>query len=104
MIDDAKPLFTQIAEKVEDSILNGTLPELSPELAAALLGAEAAPLPVPDLPDGLPRPLVLNTAAALGGLTGGVGPHTAAAAPIEPAPLRLGRHAVVEPAKDGDGD
>lgn len=29
MIDDAKPLFTQIAEKVEDSILNGTLPELS---------------------------------------------------------------------------
>src|SRR5690625_6429116 len=29
MIDDAKPLFTQIAEKIEDSILNGTLPELS---------------------------------------------------------------------------
>ena len=29
MIDETKPLFTQIAEKVEDSILNGTLPELS---------------------------------------------------------------------------
>ena len=29
MIDEAKPLFAQIAEKVEDSILNGTLPELS---------------------------------------------------------------------------
>ena len=29
MIDGTKPLFTQIAEKVEDSILNGTLPELS---------------------------------------------------------------------------
>ncbi len=29
MIDDGTPLFTQIAEKVEDSILNGTLPELS---------------------------------------------------------------------------
>lgn len=29
MIDEAKPLFAQIAEKVEDSILNGTLPEMS---------------------------------------------------------------------------
>ena len=29
VIDETKPLFTQIAEKVEDSILNGTLPELS---------------------------------------------------------------------------
>lgn len=29
MIDEAKPLFAQIAEQVEDSIINGTLPELS---------------------------------------------------------------------------
>lgn len=29
MIDEAKPLFAQIAEQVEDSIINGTLPEMS---------------------------------------------------------------------------
>ncbi|WP_420095237.1 GntR family transcriptional regulator, partial [Brevibacterium sediminis] len=29
MIDDDRPLFAQIAEKVEDSIINGTLPEMS---------------------------------------------------------------------------
>ncbi|MGO3278186.1 MAG: GntR family transcriptional regulator [Brevibacterium aurantiacum] len=29
MIDEAKPLFAQITEQVEDSIINGTLPELS---------------------------------------------------------------------------
>ena len=29
MIDEAKPLFAQIAEQVEDSIIDGTLPEMS---------------------------------------------------------------------------
>ncbi|MBE4695473.1 MULTISPECIES: GntR family transcriptional regulator [Brevibacterium] len=29
MMDEGKPLFTQIAERVEDSIINGSLPELS---------------------------------------------------------------------------
>lgn len=29
VIDEAKPLFAQIAERVEGSIINGTLPELS---------------------------------------------------------------------------
>jgi len=28
-MDEGKPLFTQIAERVEDSIINGSLPELS---------------------------------------------------------------------------
>ena len=62
------------------------LPEVSPELAAALLGAEATPgrgAGLPDgLMDGLPRPLALGSAEVLQGLPD---------APTDARP-RLGRH------------
>lgn len=72
----------------------GALSEVPPELAAALLGAEATPVSgTPGLTDGLPRPLALNSVDVLQGLPDAVPVYAGDAAP-EARPL-LGRHGEV---------
>ncbi|AXG98496.1 DivIVA domain-containing protein [Deinococcus wulumuqiensis] len=74
----------------------GALTEVPPELAAALLGAEATPVNgMPGLADGLPRPLALNSADVLQGLPDAVPVYAGETAAGETGPetkSRLGRH------------
>lgn len=79
----------------------GALTEVPPELAAALLGAEATPVNgMPGLADGLPRPLALNSADVLQGLPDAVPVYAGETAAGETAAgetgpetkSRLGRH------------
>lgn len=80
------------AARVTPDVL-GALTEVPPELAAALLGAEATPLG--GLADGLPRPLALNSADVLQGLPGAVPVYageTDAGAASPETKSRLGRH------------
>ena len=79
----------------------GALSEVPPELAAALLGAEATPVNgMPGLADGLPRPLALNSADVLQGLPDAVPVYAGETAAGETAAgetgpetkSRLGRH------------
>lgn len=74
----------------------GALSEVPPELAAALLGAEATPVNgMPGLADGLPRPLALNSADVLQGLPDAVPVYAGETAAGETGPetkSRLGRH------------
>ncbi|GGI75875.1 DivIVA domain-containing protein [Deinococcus wulumuqiensis] len=72
------------------------LSEVPPELAAALLGAEATPVNgMPGLADGLPRPLALNSVDVLQGLPDAVPVYAGETAAGETGPetkSRLGRH------------
>ena len=79
----------------------GALTEVPPELAAALLGAEATPVNgMPGLADGLPRPLALNSVDVLQGLPDAVPVYAGETAAGETAAgetgpetkSRLGRH------------
>lgn len=79
----------------------GALSEVPPELAAALLGAEATPVNgMPGLADGLPRPLALNSVDVLQGLPDAVPVYAGETAAGETAAgetgpetkSRLGRH------------
>lgn len=73
----------------------GALPEVPPELAAALLGAEVTSAARTGLADGLPRPLALNSADVLQGLPDAVPVYAGGTGAEEGSPepkSRLGRH------------
>ena len=79
----------------------GALSEVPPQLAAALLGAEATPVSgLPGLADGLPRPLALNSADVLQGLPDAVPVYAGETAPE--TKTRLGRHGESHPEAEGE--